>query len=797
MRGTSNANRLKLNFILFFVLIMTTLFTVVVITTIQQLGDATNLVCNSVAIPIAERAAAMVDGDNFEQLCRTLDATDPFYEETRLKLLALKEESGCTYLYTMDRSANNKSVYRFIIDGSAPPGDPGFAYLGSEEDVSKYDRRLLRIWETQIPQFAVGSIAQWGSLMVAWVPLFNSNGKPVGIIGVDFQADRYLYVQYLRLFALIGMALLATVLSVALFISIYKSLTRQNQELMDAKTKTDIAARSIASLFDEVDKQNLILLELKHQADAASEAKSSFIASTSHEIRTPMNAVLGMSELALRETNVAQKDEYVREIKQAGHNLLSIINDILDFSKIESGKLDIVDHEYALSSLLGDCTSIIRPRLGEKGLRFVTDFDHDLPNRLWGDEARVRQVTLNLLSNAAKYTPRGTVTFGVSGQKLPDERIDLFIRVSDTGIGIKPEDLPKLFGEFNRFDGAKNRGIEGTGLGLVISRNLCLLMGGDITVESEYGTGSTFTVHIPQTVIDPSPFSIEERRHSDILFAARFAAPDARVLVVDDLSTNLTVASGLITPYQIEIDTALSGEEALRLMKDEQYDIVLMDHMMPGMDGIETAARIRALEGEKYKNTPIVALTANAVSGMKEMFLREGFNDYLSKPVDVIKLDEILTRWIPEEKQQKRAAAPDKPPAETPAETPAAAGITAIPGVDAAKGILFTGGTEEGYREVLEVFGQDAEERVVSLRDFLDAPVSAEKLSAERLSAFTTQIHALKGALAIVGAAEASAEAARLEAAGKGGDSDAVRQGLPPFIERLSALTKAIKEALA
>ncbi|MDR2175328.1 MAG: response regulator [Synergistaceae bacterium] len=577
------------------------------------------------------------------------------------------------------------------------------------------------------------------------------------------------------------------------FVFLFRDITRQNQEILNSKMKAELAAQSNTLLLEEANKQNQILLELKKRADAASEAKSSFLANTSHEIRTPMNAIIGMSELALREANGPQKDEYVRAIRHAGQSLLSIINDILDFSKIESGKLDIASREYALSSLLNDCVSIIRTRLGEKNLRFVTEFDPDLPNKVLGDEARVRQVALNLLGNAVKFTSAGTVTFSVCGKKLPDSRIALVLEVADTGIGIKPEDLPTLFDKFTRFDIAKNRGAEGTGLGLVISRDLCRLMGGDITVESKYGEGSVFTAVIPQIVTDASPFTLQKR--SEASFSSRFETRNTRILVVDDLPTNLTVVTGLLAPYQMKIDTALSGEDAVRQVKARRYDLVLMDHMMPGMDGVEAAARIRAREREENEENPvpIVALTANAVSGMREMFLGKGFDDFLPKPIDVSKLDEIIAKWIPKEKQikengkqeQEEEQEKEKEKAESGPE-PSPQGFV-IPNVDAGRGVALCGGTLEAYREVLSAFLKDAEEQL----DLLRTPPEETGLSL-----FTIRVHALKSAAASVGAAKIAAEAARLEAAGKTGELAFIRDALPAFAEQLAELAEAIRVAL-
>ncbi|GHV72126.1 hypothetical protein AGMMS49928_27880 [Spirochaetia bacterium] len=767
---------LKIQLTLFFIVFILAIFGVVVVTSFRQMNEITAIICENMGLPIARRAAALVPGDAFEKLCQTLDTEDPFYEDVRLKLLALKEETNCKYLYTLDRVTDSGGeLYRFIIDGSAPPDDPLFSPLGAEENPGDYEKAFKLTWETGESQYGSLDAQTWGWLISSYVPIFNSAGIMVGIVGCDFEAEPIYKSLYQQIVQQIIFALFFIAVGIAAYIFFLKTFSRQNQELLRQKAISDLAAESSKSLLVEMEKQNYVLFELRNKADAASESKSSFLASTSHEIRTPMNAIIGMSELALREELSPAVREYISGIRQAGGNLLAIINDILDLSKIESGKLEIIEREYAFSSLVNDCTAIIRSRLAEKTLEFVTAFDPALPNSLLGDEARLRQIIVNLLSNAVKYTKEGKITFTIKGEPLPDSRINLVIAVTDTGIGIKPEDLPNLFGQFNRFDSQKNRSVEGTGLGLAICRSLCQAMDGDITAESEYGKGSTFTARIPQTVIDSSPFKIIEQSQAASAFSSSFIAPDAVVLAVDDIATNLVVVKGLLTPYRVTVHICLSGAEAIDLVQAGHYDLVLMDHMMPGMDGIEATEHIR----EFNKEIPVIALTANAISGMREMFLEKGFNDYLSKPIDVSKLDDILEKWIPKKKQKKEEGWSEK-------SSPLTSPFT-IPGVDITKGIAMTGGTVEGYKKVLSMFRKDAEERLALLQN-----VPEEK----DLPLFVTQVHALKSASGSIGAAEISALAAQLEAAGKAGDVALIGEALPTFAEQLAALTAEIGDAL-
>ncbi|MDR1471805.1 MAG: response regulator [Synergistaceae bacterium] len=406
-----------------------------------------------------------------------------------------------------------------------------------------------------------------------------------------------------------------------------------------AKTRLEAIVRQRT---EDLENQTRLALE-------ASRAKSVFLARMSHEIRTPMNAIIGFSEALLRRELPDDAIENALDIKEAGAILISIINDVLDFSKIEAGKMELAGNEYMFASLIHDVENIIKLRVAEKMLAFNTNIDAGLPNKLRGDVSRTRQILLNLLSNAVKYTNEGSITLSVSGTVREDGSIMLSFEVADTGIGIRQEDMEKLFDSFRRVDLPKNRGIEGTGLGLAISQNLCRLMGGDITVRSVYGKGSVFTALIPQKIVDGRPFraETEARRPFDGKRKVRFVAPGARILAVDDSKVNLSVLRTLLQPYRIRVDTCLSGEDAVAIVKESPYDLVFMDHMMPGMDGIETARAIR--EEENGRTVPIIALTANAIAGMRETFLRNDFCDYLSKPIDIEKLDSILSIWIRED----------------------------------------------------------------------------------------------------------------------------------------------------
>lgn len=398
------------------------------------------------------------------------------------------------------------------------------------------------------------------------------------------------------------------------------------------------------------------LIKEREEAQKASEAKGAFLARMSHEIRTPINGILGMDAMLLKLCKEEKQIEYAKNIQSAGKTLLSIVNDILDISKIESGKMRIFNEEYHIFDVLNDCYNMNISRVQQKGLKFIMDIDPSIPSVMSGDAVRIRQIINNLLSNAAKYTHEGQVIMSVSTLHEGDNSVKLKLVVKDTGVGIKPEDLDKLFESFTRIEEEKNRNIEGTGLGLNLCHQLTYLMNGTIDAKSTYGEGTTFTVVIPQTIIDATPMGdFVTKYHESILKSENeecaIYAPEAKILVVDDVNMNLAVVAGFLENTGIQIDTASNGRDCLTKLNECEYDVVFLDHMMPGMDGIQTINNWM-LQDKKYNsNTPIIMLTANALTGAREEYMGAGFTDYLSKPVSENDLKSMLLKYIRKEKQ--------------------------------------------------------------------------------------------------------------------------------------------------
>ncbi len=414
------------------------------------------------------------------------------------------------------------------------------------------------------------------------------------------------------------------------------------------------------------EKQRIKILEQDKQLHIANDAKSQFLANMSHEIRTPINGIIGMNALVLEELkdgNIDNIAEYANNVNSASQMLLSIINDILDISKIESGKMELVPVEYEVFSVLNDCYNMTLTRASEKGLELCMEIDSRVPSVLYGDEVRIRQIINNFLSNAVKYTHMGKVTLRVKEESRKAEMVYLVIEIEDTGIGIREEDMDKLFQNFTRLDEKKNRNIEGTGLGLSVTEKLVNLMGGEIKVSSTYGKGSKFTVLMGQKIIDSAPIGDFQQKYRNLVNQQNenemsIYIPDAKILVVDDVDMNISVVKGLLKRTYALIDSATSGEECINKIYDNEYDIIFLDHMMPGMDGIETYTKMKEKKDHKNVDTPVIVLTANAIVGAKEMYLEKGFSDYLSKPVRYKELIEILVKYLPQKliKQYKEKA---------------------------------------------------------------------------------------------------------------------------------------------
>ncbi|MBR0120054.1 MAG: response regulator [Eubacterium sp.] len=561
------------------------------------------------------------------------------------------------------------------------------------------------------------------------------------------------------------------------------------------------------ALVDETDHYRYMseLEEQKAIADSANAAKSSFLANMSHEISTPINAVIGMDEMILRESSDPSTLKYASDIMSAGKTLLSLINDILDLSKIEEGRMEIIPVQYDLSSMINDMVNMISPRAEKKDLMFIVDVDPHIPHILFGDEIRIRQCAINLLTNAVKYTKEGEVVLEISHEKKDDD-IDLIISVSDTGIGMKKEDLDKLFAPFVRIEEKKNRSIEGTGLGMSIVRQLLDLMDSELTVESEYGKGSRFSFRIRQKVIDSQEIGEFESYKSVDTYTYRelFRAPDARILVVDDNEVNLDVIKQLLKQTDIRVDTCTSGIEAVNCCTETIYDAIFLDHMMPDMDGIETLYEIR--EHELNRDTPSIALTANAVSGARERYLEVGFDDYLSKPVDGAKLERMLYGLIPEEKLQivtnnssdesdintvtvasdmsdKSGDDPGDVSVERSREKEIIpAWLYDISEIDVTEGVK-NGGSPEGYMSILGVFFKTLSSKADEL----------EKLYAdEDIENYTIKVHALKSSARVIGAGHLSEMALKLEEAGKTGDRKYIDEHSGELLELYRTLGESL-----
>ncbi len=539
----------------------------------------------------------------------------------------------------------------------------------------------------------------------------------------------------------------------------------------------------IDTMTQELMESNRELKSMALEAKAASRAKSQFLSNMSHEIRTPINAILGMDEILLRECKDPVLLEYAENIRGAGVNLLGLVNDILDFSKIEAGKMDIIPVEYELGSVLNDLVNMIRNRAEKKGLALNIDSNENLPSYLYGDEIRIKQAVTNILTNAVKYTEKGSVTMAVDFEKLDEKNILLKFSIQDTGIGIKEEDKQKLFHVFERIEEKRNRTIEGTGLGMSITNRLLQLMDSKLKVESIYGEGSTFSFGIRQKVVKWKPIGNFQDAYRRSLsgrekYQESFIAPSASILVVDDTPMNIKVVKGLLKQTQIQIDMAESGQECLNMAVKKKYDIIFLDHRMPGMDGIETLAILQEMGDSLNHETPVIALTANAISGAREQYLAAGFTDYLTKPINSMQLEIMIVTYLPKEKVLP--VVPEENEEEEKTDLPE---WLVNSGLDTQNGVLYCGSTD-GYLEAVEIFADSIDEMGHDIKYFQENG---------NIKNYTIKVHALKSSSRIIGASELSERAKKLEEAGNNGDWDTINNDTPKLLKMLQSYGEALR----
>ena len=641
------------------------------------------------------------------------------------------------------------------------------------------------------------------------------NGMILGIYAPSQEINaprRNLLMQLLLVSVIIIVfALMLTMVWVRSLTKPLKKMTQVAEHYADGDFSEQMSVKSkdeIGTLSRSLQTMSSSLQEQIRLADSANKAKSDFLANMSHEIRTPINTIIGMNEMILHESEEPEILDYSSNIQTAGKTLLSLVNTILDFSKIEDGKMEIIPVNYGTASAINNVAVSIMERAKAKDLEFVLDVDENLPSIMWGDDIRITQILMNLLTNAVKYTERGKILLTIHEKSRSEDEIDLFFSVKDTGIGIKEEDLSKLFESFERIEEKRNRNIEGTGLGMAIVNRLLSMMGSHLEVDSTYGKGSEFSFILHQKIVDDRPIgNYVERLHKVSNLASsktRLHVKGADILVVDDNEMNLKVARNLMSLNGIVPDLAISGADAITLIRSKHYHIVFLDHMMPKMDGIETLQKLREQELLPY-DTTVIALTANAIVGAKETYLNAGFDDYLSKPIDISKLEEILVKYLPsgivkieditaDPSEDKDDEILDFAPVDDGSSSSKSASSASDRlaelsdmGFNTASGVAYCAGDEDFYYEMLKTFGDEWKEKSEAIRaDFENKDIADYQI----------RVHALKSTAKTIGADDLSALALAQEEAAKIKDQAAIDNGAQALLDFYSDTVSKIRKVL-